>query len=795
MHSRELLEILRFRGASAKALTLFDSSRWMDLRAQTDKAHLTFALRDALDQQGFPIPGEVRASIEAAARRNGERYRRIRAAYEEIADGFRQRGLEHAVLKGFSHCSDFCPEPQLRLQYDLDLWLAPGTAAESAEVALALGYEPIEGMERYPTDHLPTMLRRTGWRWRGDLYDPEIPPGVEIHFRLWDGRTERFAPEGIEAFWERREMARLGDFEFPALARADRLGYACLHLLRHVLRGDVRPYHVYEIARFLHVFAGDAEFWAEWKTLHSPSLRSTEAIVFGIAREWFRCDLAPAAEHAIGALGGDVQEWIRLYALSPLDGGKKSELWLHLNLVTGWRDRLAIVRRRLLPLRIPGPGIGVEVRESERSAALRFRMRWSQARRIADRSWHHAGSLAPTALEGFGWWSKTQGISDGFWRFLGAALLFNAGLFVFVLLYNIYLAGGELGFGEGAIGLFHSAFTTGSLTGILPAATLLRRFPANRAIAGCFLAVALLGTLRSMTGSEPALAVLAFLFGAALSVWAVSVPPVVAQLADERGRPLAFSLFAGTGIGIGVVAGPIGGSLPKWLAALSVPNPTQGALLAACGLIALAAFPAWRLRLAAVSVEKKKTHAPNEFLTRFLIAISAWSLATGIFNPFFNVFFTKQLGFSTQEMGWVFSASQGFQVAAILAAPWLFRRWGLSNGIGATQVLTALALGALALGPAAVAVPAYASYMMFQFMSEPGLFTMLTNNVNAANHSGASARYFFFAHGAQALAAAAAGKAILQFGYPPTLVVAAVFVLISAVLFRTLVASKRQTSC
>ena len=37
----------------------------------------------------------------------------------------------------------------------------------------------------------------------------------------------------------------------PTLHRADGLSYTTWHLARHLLRGDVRAYHVYELAHFL----------------------------------------------------------------------------------------------------------------------------------------------------------------------------------------------------------------------------------------------------------------------------------------------------------------------------------------------------------------------------------------------------------------------------------------------------------------------------------------------------------------------------------------------------------------
>ncbi len=109
---------------------------------------------------------------------------------------------------------------------------------------------PIGG-NAHPVDHLPTLIRKTGWEWRGNYFDPELPPALELHFRLWDASMEGFAIPCIDDFWERRERRALEDVEFTSLAAIDLPGYAAAHALRHMLRGDLRPSHIYEIAYFL----------------------------------------------------------------------------------------------------------------------------------------------------------------------------------------------------------------------------------------------------------------------------------------------------------------------------------------------------------------------------------------------------------------------------------------------------------------------------------------------------------------------------------------------------------------
>ena len=148
----------------------------------------------------------------------------------------------------------------------------------------------------------------------------------------------------------------------------------------------------------------------------------------------------------------------------------------------------------------------------------------------------------------------------------------------------------------------------------------------------------------------------------------------------------------------------------------------------------------------------------SRFLARFLAPFAIWHLATGAFNPFGNVYFSK-LGFPVQQIGDIFSFGQVVQVFAVLCAPLVIRRFGLVNGIVWMMAATAFGLGGLATkAPGAAAVLGYAVYMAFQWMSEPGLNSLLMNHVNERERGGASALNYLVAFGAQALAAFGAGR-------------------------------------
>ncbi len=252
-------------------------------------------------------------------------------------------------------------------------------------------------MEKFPTDHLPGLFPRTAWRWRGDYFDPEMPLAIELHFQFWNPRLERLEAPGVDEFWTRRVRRTVGGAEIAVLCPQDAVAYAALHLLRHVLHGSIRIFHVYELAGFLEHHAADSAFWAEWRRLHAPGLRRLQAVMFALAEAWFGCALAPAAREEIERLPAATRAWFTEFAASPAVRPfhpNKDELWLHLSLLTGWRDKLSVARRRLLPGNLPPPS-----RATESQSRYTVYASW-----FAARLRHHAISLVTTAGSGWRWW-------------------------------------------------------------------------------------------------------------------------------------------------------------------------------------------------------------------------------------------------------------------------------------------------------------------------------------------------------------------------------------------------------
>lgn len=383
-------------------------------------------------------------------------------------------------------------------------------------------------------------------------------------------------------------------------------------------------------------------------------------------------------------------------------------------------------------------------------------------------------------------WLSRYNLGKPFWIFLCASCLFNFGMFMFVLLYNLYLI--DLGYKEDFLGWVASATTAGNILGTFAAVMLNRRVGLKVSVTGFFACIPFVLALRALVTGQIALLGFAFLAGLLFSIWAISFAVVIAQLTTDEQRPVAFSVYLATVIGVGVVADPVGGRLPGWLAAwfgiAGAAHAKQMALLLACALLALAFLPASRLRLAAPESGEKVRYPRSPFVLRFLIAVAVMSIATAAFNPFANAFFSQYLRMPAHQIGLVFSGGQFAQVIAILLSPLILRRLGLVWGVATMELAAGLSLALLATGPPAMAaVAGFAGYLAFQWMDEPAMESLLMTRVAAHERSGAAAMMYMTIFAAGAVTAPLAGKGITRFGYPAVMGAAAFLLLLGGMMF------------
>ncbi len=295
---------------------------------------------------------------------------------------------------------------------------------------------------------------------------------------------------------------------------------------------------------------------------------------------------------------------------------------------------------------------------------------------------------------------------------------------------------------------------------------------------------------RALSPSFPLQLGLAFLTGLALCLWAVCQAPFIAAITGERERPLAFSLVFSLGIGVGALGALAGSRMPGWfsqhLSFLAVLAADQLTLIAACCIAAIAVIPAVALRAGkTVLPPKPGSRLWSPAVRRILPAIGIWGLVAGSFFPFANVYLAMHLSLPLHSVGTVFSLSQLCQVAAVLCAPMVFRRLGVSNGVFTMQMATASCFLILAL--TANPVAASMTYILLtgmQYMGEPGIYSMMMKIVPEESRGGASASMALVLGAAQLIAATCAGWTFTNLGYPRALGIIALVAMAAGLLFK-----------
>jgi hypothetical protein len=351
-----VLDALQFQEPSVEALKRLSDEQWRQALEFCDIAHLTLLLEGSFQKCA---PAWVLSRVDQNLADNRKRLEMIKTVYGEIAQALLAADVEHVVVKGFAQYPGLAQNAESRVQSDIDLYCPKEGIWRAYDALVELGYEATKTLEGFPSDHLPVMIKKTGWKWRGNAYDPDMPPSVDLHFSLWNEATSRITIEGVNQFWARRGMRHWEHFSFPALSTVDNLGFCALHVVRDLQRGDWVIHHVYELARFLHHNAKDETVWWEWIRLHDAFLRSLEVIPFWLAKEWFRCDVSSLLRSEMRQLLPFSERWLRKFSKAPLSGmfcPNKTGVWLHVGLLQSKRDKVTVLREALLPSRLPAIG-------------------------------------------------------------------------------------------------------------------------------------------------------------------------------------------------------------------------------------------------------------------------------------------------------------------------------------------------------------------------------------------------------------------------------------------------------
>lgn len=303
-----VFEALQLQGASMDRLHSLDDARWNEVLRYCDVMRLTLPLALRSSER---FPSWVRERLMQNLADSARRFTLVQATYCEAAAVLAGAGVPYVVLKGFAQSPDFVRAPQFRMQGDIDFYVPRENTMVAVTALEAVGYEAAGPVEDYRNaDHHPTLVRFGGWRWRGNLFDPEMPLAIEVHHCLWNEGVCLISLPEIHDFWKRRIDRKLGELSFPALSAVDHLGYFALHVLRELFAGGRVLHHALELATFVDRRADDAIFWTEWQALHSPRLRQMQLIPIALAGAAFSSRLPDAVREHIERVPAEQRLWM-----------------------------------------------------------------------------------------------------------------------------------------------------------------------------------------------------------------------------------------------------------------------------------------------------------------------------------------------------------------------------------------------------------------------------------------------------------------------------------------------------
>lgn len=421
-----LLDALQLEGANTDALLALDDSDWTRLLEFCDLAHLALPLSQT---RITGAPDWVVRRLEQNVADNARRFERVKAAYVEAAAALARAGVSHLVLKGFTQAPDYVKDPRLRLQSDIDIYCPRDDLEKARSALMKIGYQPVEGCDIH-ADHLPELRRPGTWKWRGNPYDPDMPPGIEVHFCFWNEGASLIEIPEVEHFWSRRVMRRLDKMEFHAPHSVDQLGFLALHIVRGVLSGDWVIHHVHELAAFLHHHTRNVEFWSHWHETHSANLRRMEAVAFCLARKWFSCTLPEVVHLEIDRLPPGQKRWLDRYGGAPLEAmfrHNKDGRLLQLLLTRSNTSRQTVLRKVMVPALMPGPEApGVRIRYRRPWPGVSSNRFVQYGRYLVRTALANAAANLSLFLHGLSLWISTRAMSTTFWTFLSVCFFLTS---------------------------------------------------------------------------------------------------------------------------------------------------------------------------------------------------------------------------------------------------------------------------------------------------------------------------------------------------------------------------------
>lgn len=298
------------------------------------------------------------------------------------------------------------------------------------------------------------------------------------------------------------------------------------------------------------------------------------------------------------------------------------------------------------------------------------------------------------------WKLQISGYSRTIRLFLLFQFVWNVGISMFQLVYNLYVK--ALGYEQTMVGDIVGMTALAAAITLLPAGILNDRIGAKRLVTTGVVAVIGVFAARALLDGGSALLASAFLGGMSLAIVSVTVLPFMTDHSTPEQRVHLFSLNLALVMGASVVGNVISGSLTDLLqygagldpiASLRV-TLLMGVGIAALGLIPVLSFSsgtAGRPAAEPVPLREFRTLWRNHRTSLQVIGMFAFlgllsSCAGGMVVPYLNVYFEDRFAVSRTAIGVIVSLGQGATALAFLIGPLFAKRFGEAKSVVLLQL-------------------------------------------------------------------------------------------------------------
>ena len=383
----------------------FSARDWERTLGWIDRAGLALYLTERLRACGAiaVLPPQMSARFERNLADNRGRVDHLLYETGCINEKFDQAGVQYVVIKGFSLWPEFCSNPYLRTQCDLDYLVARQSLRSAQNVLLGLGYEGRRSsalqefaFER-PLQRVPSQF--------DSPYKLQTTPMVELHVGIWEEMTHH-VPLAEPAFvLTSPEVKEWGGLQFPVLSEEEALLLQVLHVFQHMVSYWVKLSWLFEIGCFIEKRSRDSLFWKQFsrRLEGEPQLAEFSTIALELSAKVFSAPMPEGAQHWRQYLRLSARLWLDNYGRGWASGERpphksrvfpnsKLSLFISGEYIPASRARRDSLRHRLMPWKIrrqtPSTGFAqVKNRPWTRTKAL-----WVASSLAIQRLSFHAGA-------------------------------------------------------------------------------------------------------------------------------------------------------------------------------------------------------------------------------------------------------------------------------------------------------------------------------------------------------------------------------------------------------------------